>query len=132
MGQVAAFARACPAILDGLPRIGEYCFPGRRGARVVNIKDTWRRLLITTRLKGWRIHDLRHAFANYAACSGKSLPVISAILGHAQAATTVRYAHLADNPVSTAAKETAAQIFRDFTLGGKTHNCEKRHMPLKS
>ena len=66
----------------------------------------------------WRILDLRHAYASYAACSGKSLPVIGAILGHTQAATTARYAHLADNPVAVAAAETAAQIQKDFS-GGK-------------
>ncbi len=107
------------AVLAALPRTNEYCFPGRRGTgHVVNVKDTWRRLLDTARLSGWRIHDLRHAYASYAACSGKSLPVIGAILGHTQAATTARYAHLADNPVAIAAAETAAQIQKDFS-GGK-------------
>ncbi|MBT9748537.1 tyrosine-type recombinase/integrase [Desulfovibrio desulfuricans] len=107
------------AVLASLPRINEYCFPGRRGTgHIVNVKDTWRRLLDTARLTGWRIHDLRHAYASYAACSGKSLPVIGAILGHTQAATTARYAHLADNPVALAAAETAAQIQKDFS-GGK-------------
>ena len=107
------------AVLASLPRINEYCFPGRRGTgHIVNVKDTWRRLLDTARLTGWRIHDLRHAYASYAACSGKSLPVIGAILGHTQAATTARYAHLADNPVALAAAETAAQMQKDFS-GGK-------------
>lgn len=107
------------AILASLPRINEFCFPGRRGTgHIVNVKDTWRRLLDTAQLTGWRIHDLRHAYASYAACSGKSLPVIGAILGHTQAATTARYAHLADNPVACAAAETAAQIQKDFS-GGK-------------
>lgn len=107
------------ALLESLPRVNEYCFPGRRGAgHIVNVKDTWRRLLETAGLSGWRIHDLRHAYASYAASSGKSLPVIGAILGHSQPATTQRYAHLADNPVAVAAAETAAQIQKDFT-GGK-------------
>lgn len=107
------------ALLEALPRVNEYCFPGRRGTgHIVNVKDTWRRLLETAGLSGWRIHDLRHAYASYAASSGKSLPVIGAILGHSQPATTQRYAHLADNPVAAAAAETAAQIQKDFT-GGK-------------
>ncbi len=107
------------ALLANLPHINEYCFPGRYGTgHIINVKDTWRRLLKTAGLTGWRIHDLRHAYASYAACSGKSLPVIGAILGHTQAATTARYAHLADNPVAQAAEETAALIQRDFS-GGK-------------
>lgn len=105
------------AILNSLPKISAYCFPGRRGGHIVNIKDTWKRLLATAGLSGWRIHDLRHAYASYAACSGKSLPVIGAILGHSEASTTARYAHLADNPVAVAAEETAAQIFSDFSIG---------------
>ena len=101
------------------PASTNIAFPGRRGAgHIVNVKDTWRRLLETAGLSGWRIHDLRHAYASYAASSGKSLPVIGAILGHSQPATTQRYAHLADNPVAVAAAETAAQIQKDFT-GGK-------------
>jgi len=72
---------------------------------------------LTAGLSGWRIHDLRHAFASYAVSSGKSLPIIGAILGHTQAATTQRYAHLAENPVAAAANETALEIQRDFTSG---------------
>lgn len=107
------------AVLEALPHVSEYCFPGKgKTGHVVNIKDTWARLLETAGLTGWRIHDLRHAYASYAVCSGKSLPVIGAILGHTQTATTARYAHLASNPVAVAAAETAAQILTDFT-GGK-------------
>ncbi len=107
------------ALLETLPRINDYCFPGRReNGHIVNVKDTWRRLLKTAGLSGWRIHDLRHAYASYAACSGKSLPIIGAILGHSQASTTSRYAHLTNNPVAQAAEETAALIQKDFT-GGK-------------
>lgn len=103
------------ALLEDLPHLNEYCFPGRNGkGHIVNVKDTWRRLLKTAGLSGWRIHDLRHAFASYAASSGKSLPIIGAILGHTQAATTERYAHLADNPVAQAAEETAVLLEHDL------------------
>lgn len=108
------------AVLESLPRISEYCFPGKgKTGHIINIKDTWARLLDTAKLSGWRVHDLRHAFASYAVSSGKSLPVIGAILGHTQAGTTQRYAHLADNPVSAAAAETAAQIQKDLSGGGE-------------
>jgi integrase len=49
-----------------------------------------------------RIHDLRHSFASVAAASGMSLPMIGKLLGHSQAATTARYAHLADDPIKQA------------------------------
>ena len=107
------------AVLETLLRLNEYCFPGRYGrGHVVNVKDTWKRLLAASGLEGWRIHDLRHAFASAAASSGKSLPIIGKILGHTQAATTSRYAHLSDNPVAVAVAETATQLQKAFT-GGK-------------
>lgn len=39
------------------------------------------------------------------------------MLGHTQAATTQRYAHVADNPVAMAAEETARQIQKDLSGG---------------
>ena len=104
------------AIIENLPRVNKFCFPGRSGNNhIVNVKDTWKRLLEASGLEGWRIHDLRHAFASAAASSGKSLPIIGKILGHTQAATTSRYAHLSDNPVATAAAETAEQLHKALT-----------------
>ena len=78
-------------MLASLPRINDYCFPGRDGqGHIVNIKGPWQRILAEAGLSGWRIHDLRHAFASYAVNSGQSLPVIGRMLGHTQAATTAR------------------------------------------
>lgn len=105
-------------IISSLPRINEYCFPGRWGrGHIVNVKDTWKRICEAGGLSGWRIHDLRHAFASYAANSGKSLPIIGKILGHSQASTTSRYAHLAENPVAQAAAETAEGLAEELNIG---------------
>ena len=49
-----------------------------------------------------RIHDLRHTYASLLASSGLSLPIIGALLGHSQPATTARYAHLLDSPLREA------------------------------
>ncbi len=57
-----------------------------------------------------RIHDLRHAFASIAASSGMGLPIIGRMLGHTQAQTTARYAHLASDPVKAAAATVAGKI----------------------
>ncbi len=43
-----------------------------------------------------RIHDLRHTFASWGASGGLGLPIIGSLLGHTQAETTMRYAHLAN------------------------------------
>ncbi len=42
--------------------------------------------------------------------AGLSLPIIGKLLGHTQAATTQRYAHLAANPVRQAADRISGEI----------------------
>lgn len=61
-------------------------------------------------LSNLRIHDLRHAFASVAAGAGLGLPVIGKLLGHTQAVTTQRYAHLAADPLKAAAASIAGKI----------------------
>jgi integrase len=75
----------------------EWVFPTRRGrARgpVVDIKHVWNSVRRETGLADVRLHDLRHQFASVVASNGGSLPLIGALLGHSQASTTQRYAHL--------------------------------------
>lgn len=57
-----------------------------------------------------RIHDLRHSFASMGASGGLSLPMIGKLLGHTQAATTERYAHLAADPVRAANEAIGERI----------------------
>ena len=57
-----------------------------------------------------RIHDLRHSYASIGASGGLSLPMIGKLLGHTQAATTARYAHLADDPLKAANEAIGQQI----------------------
>jgi hypothetical protein len=45
---------------------------------------------------------------------GDALPVIGAILGHADVETTSRYAHLADDPVRIAANEISKPVHAAF------------------
>lgn len=52
-----------------------------------------------------RVHDLRHNFASWLVSSGVSLPIVGKLLGHTQASTTQRYAHLADSPLRDAANK---------------------------
>lgn len=57
-----------------------------------------------------RLHDLRHSYASVLASSGLSLPIIGALLGHTQAATTQRYAHLLDAPLRAATERMGAIV----------------------
>ena len=77
---------------------------------MVNVKDAWGDVLKQSGLAGRRLHDLRHAFASMMVNSGASLPIVGKILGHTQASTTQRYAHLEENPARKAAEEAANQI----------------------
>jgi len=99
------------AILEGLPEISEYVFPAASASgHMVNIKDAWGDVLKQSGLAGWRLHDLRHAFASMMVNSGASLPIVGKILGHTQVSTTQRYAHLEENPARKAAEEAARKI----------------------
>ncbi len=57
-----------------------------------------------------RLHDLRHTFAATGAGSSLGLPVIGKLLGHSQARTTQRYAHLDADPMHKAANLIGSQI----------------------
>jgi integrase len=77
---------------------------GRPRARLINLQKPWRRIRAKAGLNDVRIHDLRHSYASVAAGAGLSLPMIGKLLGHTQAATTQRYAHLAADPVRAASE----------------------------
>jgi integrase len=49
-------------------------------------------------------------FASTAVASGQGLPMIGKLLGHTQVQTTARYAHLAADPVKSAADQVSASI----------------------
>jgi site-specific recombinase XerD len=57
-----------------------------------------------------RLHDLRHSFASIGAGASMGLPVIGKLLGHSQAATTHRYAHLDADPLRRAVDTIGATI----------------------
>jgi integrase len=99
---------------------------GRPGAALVNLEKPWRVIRAAAGLDDVRLHDLRHAFASVAASSGMGLPIIGKMLGHTQAATTHRYAHLASDPVKAAAATVAAKIAAAMTAGnGDRRNVER-------
>ena len=68
--------------------------------------------MLTSRagLTGVRLHDLRHTYASVGAGGGLGLPIIGRLLGHAQVATTARYAHLDNDPLRRASEAITARI----------------------
>ena len=85
----------------------------------VNVKDTWGAVRQVAGLADVRPHDLRHAFASVAVTGGASLPIIGALLGHSEAKTTQRYAHLANDPLRQAADTVAAEIAAEMLVKPK-------------
>lgn len=93
--------------LDGNPHV--IC-GDKPGAHLVNLQLPWRRLRARAGLENVRLHDLRHSFASVGAAGGLSLPVLGALLGHRETATTHRYAHLSADPLRAANDAIAARL----------------------
>jgi len=99
------------AVLNGLERIGPYVVAGNVPDEPRHdLKRPWDAVSKRAGLSGVRLHDLRHTFASFGAGGGLGLPVIGRLLGHAQAATTARYAHLDNDPLRRASEVIASQI----------------------
>lgn len=104
---------AAVTVLATLPQVegNPFVIVGERaGQHLVNLQKPWRSIRAKAGLTGLRLHDLRHAFASVAASSGLGLLIIGKLLGHSQPATTHRYAHLASDPVKTAAELVGKSI----------------------
>jgi integrase len=104
-------------VLQGWPRFANsrFVFPGegrawRKGVHRVSLSKPWAWVRKRARLSNVRVHDLRHSFASVGVSNGQTLPIIGALLGHTQAATTQRYAHLMDDPLRAASAATGATM----------------------
>lgn len=77
-------------------------FPGKGGARLNNMKRSWTGVLNAAKVKNFRWHDMRHDFASKLVMKGVPLNTVRELCGHADIATTLRYAHLAPDHKSEA------------------------------
>jgi integrase len=93
-------------IIKGLPNTGNE-------ELIIGISSP-RKLWDTVRKKAGcpdlRLHDLRHSFASIAISSGYNLSQIGELLGHRDAGTTSRYAHLMDDAAMCVAEDIAGKI----------------------
>jgi len=100
-------------VLARLPRREDspWVFPAARGrGHHQGVPAVWRKLVKAAGLVGVRLHDLRHGFASFAVAAGDSLYLVGKVLGHTQATTTQRYAHLQLDPVRAVADRTARKL----------------------
>jgi integrase len=120
---------AAQEVLSALPRISgnPYVIPGvKNGAPRADLKKPWAAVTGAAGLPGLRIHDLRHSFASFGAGASLGLLIIGKLLGHSQAATTHRYAHLDADPLRRAAETIGATI--SAAMEGKS---SAKIVPLK-
>jgi integrase len=95
----------------------EYILKGRlAGKPLVNLAKPWKVICQQAMLTDIRIHDLRHTAASIGVAQGLSLPIVGRLLGHTQAQTTQRYAHVDADPALVAANAIGAAISRAMGL----------------
>ena len=91
---------AAREILDGLPRSSRFVFPISGWTAPWSWLDAfWIRIRAEAGLDDVRLHDTRHSFASMALSSGETIRTVGRLLGHDNAATTLKYAHLSDATV---------------------------------
>ena len=107
IGAAALKVLASAQRAEGNPYV---CWGAREGGHLVGLQRAWDRLRRAAGIGDVRLHDIRHSFASVGAGAGLGLPVIGALLGHTQAATTQRYAHLQADPLKVAADRISGEI----------------------
>lgn len=91
------------ALLEEIPRRGQFVF-FKSGQRT-----QFDKALAAAGIQDFRWHDLRHTFATWMRQEGVALEVVQRALGHADLATTERYAHVADAEVLAAMQKVWIQ-----------------------
>ena len=90
----------------------QFVFPSSSSGtgHVISIDKAWKTICRDAEIEGLRVHDLRHSVASILVSGGASLPLIGAILGHSNPATTARYSHLFMSPQEAAVERVGAII----------------------
>jgi integrase len=115
---------AAQSVLAEIPRIKDnpHIIAGAaKGAPRADLHRPWKAVRKAAKLDGVRLHDLRHSFASFGAGASLGLPIIGKLLGHSQASTTHRYAHLDADPLRRAV-ETIGNNIAAAMEGGKIEN----------
>ena len=98
------------------------------GRRPLTLNRPWRTVAKRARLDGVRLHDLRHTHASFGAGAGLGLPIIGKLLGHTNATTTARYAHLDVDPLRRASEHIGGRLAA--AMGERTACAEGEVVPL--
>jgi integrase len=113
-----ALSASAMTLLQSLPRSegNEYIFPSPlTGRPSPSLWFPWRRIRARAGLDDVRLHDLRHSFASFLVNEGVSLYIVQALLGHVNARTTQRYAHLVADTLAEATSVVDGIIAPSFS-----------------
>ena len=133
--KVVPVGAAALTILSKISRgKSEFVFPaqGDGSKPFQGVDKTWKVVRAAAGLPDVRMHDLRHTYASTGLQAGYSLPVLGKLLGHADASTTQRYAHIADSPMKVAADTIAAAIEGAMTPAPQPANDNRLAAPAES
>jgi integrase len=97
-------------IRQRVPADSKWVFPVKGAAHRKDVKDAWHSICATAKIRGVRVHDLRHSFASILVNEGFDLSAIGALLGHSTPTTTHRYAHLRDDRLQEATERIGALV----------------------
>ena len=98
-------------VLDLLPRSSRWVFPAEGLGVPWNWLDPfWKKFRAEAGLDDVRLHDMRHSYASMAILSGETIPTVGRLLGHEQASTTLKYAHLSHTTVRDAVEDLAVVL----------------------
>ena len=103
------------AVLDRQSRgPGPFVFPSLAspGSPRNRTLGMWPKLRREAGIEDVRLHDLRHNYASWAVMNGVPVPVVSRLLGHSSTRMTLRYIHLDDRDVRTAAERVGQAMER--------------------
>ena len=122
---------AAQKVLADVPRVegNPYVIAGAKdGAPRSDLKKPWAAISRAADSEGVRLHDFRHSFASFGAGASLGLPIIGKSLGHTQAGTTARYAHLDADPMRRAVETIGATISAAMD-GKRRENVEPLRKP---
>lgn len=113
-------SEAAIEVIRNLPRTkSPWLFPGHaKGKALSDVYLFWNSLRRELGLRDVRIHDLRHSFASFLVNAGHTLYEVQKMLGHADPRTTMRYAHLEQATLRSAA-EAVSDIFATAEIEGR-------------
>jgi len=80
----------------------DWVFAHRKGKRIRFMQNGFQAACTRAKIKGFRVHDLRHTFASWLVQGGVPLLEVAKLLGHSTIEMTERYAHLAPENLKAA------------------------------